>query len=78
MSDMDKVLNKNNYNKKYYLENKEKWTDKSVCEDCGNAYNLNNKYYHFKSKKHANALILKKKEQDILKLKEQLSNSKHI
>jgi len=78
MSNTDKVLNKNSYNKKYYLENKKKWTDKFVCQDCGNTYNLNNKHYHFKSKKHTNALILKDKEQEILKLKNQLENSKHI
>ena len=78
MSEQTKVLNKKSYNKKYYLNNKEKWTDKCVCIDCGNTYNLNNKYYHFKSKKHTIALILKNKEQEIFKLKEQLENSKLI
>ena len=75
MSSKDKILDKKSYNKMYYLENKKKWTDKYICEDCGNPYNLNNKYYHFKSNKHMNALILKDKEQEILKLKVQLENS---
>lgn len=67
MSDMKE------YKKKYYQEHKEKYTKKIKCDICGNMYNLNSKSYHFKSKKHLNALELKKKDEQILKLCNQLT-----
>ena len=63
------------YNQLYYETHKEKWNTYHICDECGGKYNLNNKYYHFRSKKHKNAVILKEKEREITELKEQLEQN---
>ena len=62
-------LNKKNYNKTYYQINREKMTAKHICVDCGGKYSLNSKTHHLASKKHNNAIQLKKKDEEIEKLK---------
>lgn len=44
-----------NYNKKYYENNKDKWSVKHVCMVCEGSYSTSTKSRHFKSKKHINA-----------------------
>lgn len=39
--------------KKYWQKNKERFTEKIIC-DCGGSYTLSNKSKHFKTKKHMN------------------------
>lgn len=66
--------NLKDYKKLYYETHKEKWTAKTICDICKGTYNLNSKHYHFKSKKHLNAVLLKQKDDEIKLMKEQLQN----
>jgi len=43
---------KNDYGKKYYEKNKEKWFIYVDCSICGGKYNASTKYNHYKTKKH--------------------------
>lgn len=43
------------YMKHYYIENKEKFKSKVLCETCKHLYPYCNKTHHIKSKKHLKA-----------------------
>jgi len=66
-----KKSNSREYSKKYYEENKDKWTTYIVC-DCGGKYCNNTRFNHMKSKKH----ILYLKDAKINMLEKQLAELK--
>ena len=61
----DKEINKKNYMREYRKNNKHKWAEKKICNECGNEYTSSNISNHNKSKKHLFAVLLK--ENDKLK-----------
>lgn len=66
------IEEKRQYFKEYYESHKEERKKKHVCEICNGTYNINSKYYHFKSKKHMNALIIKQKDDELSKMNKKL------
>ncbi len=69
-------INDNNnmriYNQIYYELHKDDRKLKTICDICKGSYNTNSKYYHFKSKKHLNALVLEEKDKKLAKLNNKL------
>ena len=63
---------KREYNKQYYQNHKNERKELKICEVCKGTYNRNNKYYHFKSKKHLIAIQLTKKDHQIKNLENKL------
>jgi hypothetical protein len=61
------------YNQQYYELHKEDRKLKQICDICNGTYNTNSKYYHLKSKKHLNALIIKEKDDQFNKLNNKLN-----
>ena len=47
----ERLYNRTEWNKKYYEKNKERLTNKIVCE-CGGKYSTINKSSHMKTKRH--------------------------
>jgi len=65
-------IEKRQYYKEYYELHKEERKKKQICDICNGTYNINSKYYHFKSKKHQNALVLNQKDEELAKLNNKL------
>ncbi|ARF11531.1 hypothetical protein Klosneuvirus_1_388 [Klosneuvirus KNV1] len=48
----DDTTSNNSYSKQYYIENKDQWNIKKICEICGGEYSRNTRSRHFKTSKH--------------------------
>jgi len=56
-------IKKSEYNKCYYLNNKDYWKEKKECDICHHFYRVSGKYRHFNSNKHKLALQQKQIEE---------------
>ena len=52
------------YFKEYFDKNKNKLNEDFICEECGGKYKYLSKTSHFKTKKHQNAITIKKLQKD--------------
>lgn len=59
-----KGTDRKEYFKKYFDKNKDKLTEEFICEECGGKYQKMSKAHHIKTKKHINALLIKKLQND--------------
>ena len=78
-NDGDKSINKNKeYKRKYYEKNKEKLIEKVKCELCGGEYQKSSKSKHENTRRHNELLLVKKKDEEIDKLKNELQKINDI
>jgi hypothetical protein len=64
-----KYRDRKDYNKQYFLVNKQKLLEQIICPDCEGTYQKYNKASHIKTKKHKAGLEMQKLKKDINVLK---------
>lgn len=69
-------LKKEGYNKKYYLQHKDDWYEKTQCDICNGFYCRASKSRHLKSKKHICAEKDKQIQEQLQELTQKINNIK--